>query len=179
MTISCLGLGLVLNPSKSELFRISALSEVSENAISKFPGVQEISAVELKLLRAPILPEANEGVLQPKLESLQLMVNRLKLLKRHDALFLLRQCFCMPKIMYFIRSAPIFRNTVWCEQFDETIRLALQRILNVQMEGSVWEQSTLPISMGGTRHPESFRGRSTSIFGISVCYIQRSGSDGS
>ena len=55
----------------------------------------------------------------------------------------------MPKIMYFIRTAPIFRNTVWCEQFDETIRLALQRILNVQMEGSTWEQSSLPISMGG------------------------------
>jgi hypothetical protein len=142
-------LGLELNPSKSELFQISALSEISENAISKFPGVQEISAKELKLLGAPILPEANEEVLQPKLESLQIMVERLKLLKRHDSLFLLRQCFCMPKIMYFIRTAPIYRNTVWCEQFDETIRLALQSILNVQMEGSTWEQSSLPISLGG------------------------------
>ena len=90
-------LGLELNPSKSELFRISAVSEISENAISKFPGVQEISAKELKLLGAPILPEANEEVLQPKLESLQIMVERLKLSKRHNALFLLSQCFCMPK----------------------------------------------------------------------------------
>ena len=57
-------LGLELNPSKSELFRISALSEISENAISKFPGVQEISANELKLLGAPISPAANAEVLQ-------------------------------------------------------------------------------------------------------------------
>ena len=167
-------LGLELNLSKSELSRISALSKISENAISKFPGVQEISANELKLLSAPILPEANEEVLQPKLESLQIMVDRLKLLR----LFLLRQCFCMPKIMYSIRTAPIFRNTVWCEQFDETIRLALQRILNVQMEGSTWEQSSLPISMGGLGIRKASE-VAVPAYLSSVRYFQRSGSNGS
>ena len=51
--------------------------------------------------------------------------------------------------MYLIRTAPVYRNTVWCEEFDETIRKCLQEILNVDMEGSIWAQSSLPVHLGG------------------------------
>ena len=95
------------------------------------------------------MKKANENTLAPKLDTLRVMTERLKLLKRHDALFLLRQCFAMPKIMYLIRTAPVYRNTVWCEEFDETIRKCLQEILNVDMEGSIWAQSSLPVHLGG------------------------------
>ena len=142
-------LGLVLNPSKCELFKINPSSTRVINSGKEFPGVKEIGCQELKLLGAPILPEANEDALAPKLDTLRVMTERLKLLKRHDALFLLRQCFAMPKIMYLIRTAPIYRNTVWCEEFDETIRKSLQEILNVDMEGSIWAQSSLPVHLGG------------------------------
>ena len=142
-------LGLVLNPSKCELFKINPLSTRVINSEKEFPGVKEIGCHELKLLGAPILPEANEDTLAPKLDTLRVMAERLKLLNRHDALFLLRQCFAMPKIMYLIRTSPIYRNTVWCEEFDETIRKSLQEILNVDMEGSIWAQSSLPVHLGG------------------------------
>ena len=77
------------------------------------------------------------------------MAERLKSLSAHDALFLLRQCFAIPKVMYFLRTSTAFRNSVWCEEFDETLRKSLQRILNVDLEGSVWEQCSLPINLGG------------------------------
>ena len=35
------------------------------------------------------------------------------------------------------------------ESFDEIVRLSLQSITNVKMEGAVWQQATLPSSMGG------------------------------
>ena len=38
---------------------------------------------------------------------------------------------------------------IWCEEFDETIRKSLQEILNVDMEGSIWAQSSLPVHLGG------------------------------
>ena len=92
----------------------------------------------MNLLGAPILQEANEVVLYEKLDSLKIMAERLKLLSSHDALFLLRQCFAIPKVMYLLRTSTAFRNTVWCEEFDETLRKSLQSILNVELEGSVW-----------------------------------------
>ena len=42
---------------------------------------------KLTMLGSPIIPEAIDGVLQSKLESLQLMCDRLKVLDPHDAFF--------------------------------------------------------------------------------------------
>ena len=44
----------------------------------------------------------------PKLENLKLMASRLEQIDKHDALFLLRQCFAIPKVMYFFRTGPCF-----------------------------------------------------------------------
>jgi hypothetical protein len=138
-------LGLLLNQSKCELYSINP----TQNIMSKFPGVKEISAADLKLLGAPILQEAFEDVLHSKLENLKTMVERLKQLYSHDALFLLKQCFAIPKIMYTLRTAPCFLNTEWCKEFDDTLRKALQRILNVSMDDTIWDQCSLPVSLGG------------------------------
>ena len=35
------------------------------------------------------------------------------------------------------------------DSFDDIVRLSLQSITNVKMEGAVWQQATLPSSMGG------------------------------
>ena len=142
-------LGLVINPSKCKLFTINPTSQRCLRAIEEFPGVMEIKAENLTLLGSPILQEANEVVLYEKLNSLKIMAERLKSLSAHDALFLLRQCFAIPKVMYFLRTSTAFRNSVWCEEFDETLRKSLQTILNVELEGSIWEQCSLPIHLGG------------------------------
>ena len=142
-------LGLTINPTKCKLFAINPTSQRCIQAINEFPGVVEIKAENLNLLGAPILQEANEVVLYEKLDSLKTMAERLKLLSSHDALFLLRQCFAIPKVMYLLRTSTAFRNSVWCEEFDETLRKSLQSILNVELEGSVWEQCSLPIKLGG------------------------------
>ena len=142
-------LGLVMNPKKCELIPVNPKTNRCKQAILEFPGVKEINTEELTLLGSPIFPEANENVLKEKLENLQTMAVRLESLNSHDALFLLRQCFAMPKIMYFLRTSTVFLNSDWCKNFDETLRKALQSTLNIKMEDSVWIQSSLPIKMGG------------------------------
>ena len=95
-------LGLNVNPNKCELFLIEPQSTECNEALEKFceltEGVRLIQKQDLTLLGAPILPEAIEGVLNPKLESLKLMASRLEEIDKHDALFLLRQCFAIPKM---------------------------------------------------------------------------------
>ena len=55
----------------------------------------KISIKDQFLLDFPIFPDAIKSVLQPKLENLELMVSRLKMIDNHEMLFLLTQWnFC-------------------------------------------------------------------------------------
>ena len=50
--------------------------------------------------------EAGDEVFRKKFVDLQRMGQRLREIDRHDALFLLRHCFAIPKVTYFLRTAP-------------------------------------------------------------------------
>jgi hypothetical protein len=78
-----------------------------------------------------------------------LMAGRLSKIDRHSALFLLKYCFAMLKLTYFLRSAPCFLKPAILERYDTIIRNALVKILNVQLSEEAWNQATLPVSKGG------------------------------
>ena len=147
-------LGLSVNPAKCELYLIKPTTIECKNAHKTFcdltEGVRLIKDDELTLLGAPILPEAIGGVLKPKLESLKLMASRLEEIDKHDALFLLRQCFAIPKMTYFFRTSPCFMEPEILKSYDEVIKSALTEILNLQfIEEKTWSQCTLPTKDGG------------------------------
>ena len=106
-----------VNASKCELYRIRPVSEECKNAHKKFceasPGqcnVKLLNNENLTLLGSPVLPEAIKSVLITKLENLKLMVERITQIDAHEALFLLRNCFSIPKLTYFLRTAPCFEK---------------------------------------------------------------------
>ena len=74
-------------------------------------GIKIVNSFELTLLGAPIFPEGIEAVLDPKLSNLQTMSQRLQEIENHEALFLLRHCFGMPKLTYFLRTSPCFMKS--------------------------------------------------------------------
>ena len=76
------------------------------------------------------------------------MLNRLEQLDAHEALFLLRNCFAMPKLTYVLRASASFRSLI-LEQYDLEIQNALERILNVQLITHLWEQCSLLVKLGG------------------------------
>ena len=94
------------------------------------------------------MPESIEAVLTSKLESLKLMSKRLELLDAHDAMYLLKNCYSLPKLNYFLRASPCYLKEDLLLEYDETIRESLVSILNIKLEGpatnnthylSVWE----------------------------------------
>ena len=145
-------LGLEVNPGKCEILLIRP-KENDISSIANFreiaPEIREISMDNLTMLGSPIMPEAIDGVLQSKLESFQLMCDRLEVIDPHDALFLLRHAFALPKLTYFLRTSPCFGNTEILKKYDKALRVALISILNVGMEDPSWEQCSLPVRMGG------------------------------
>lgn len=144
-------LGLKINPSKCEIFFCSGI--VDESVVEKFneisPGIQVFDRSNLTLLGSPIFDECFETLAEEKLSSLRLMTTKLKNLNSHVAYFLLKNCFAIPKLTYFLRTSASWRFPVFITSFDREIRLCLENILNLQLDDKQWIQATLPISRGG------------------------------
>ena len=134
------------------------LSQVTVSSLERIksaaPGIKEVQENNLVLLGAPILQAAVDGVLLAKLEDLKRMTGRLQSLDVHDAIFLLRNCYAIPKLTYFLRCAPTFKNMDTLQLYDTEMRSALERILNVELKDEAWEQSSLPIKKGGAGRRE-------------------------
>ena len=147
-------LGLNVNPSKCELCLLDPQSSECSNALNKFceftDGVRLVQKEDLTLLGAAILPEAFDNMLTSKREKLILMVQRLAEIDKHDALFLLKNCYAIPKLTYLLRTVPCFTKPDILHTYDLVIKEALEDILNTTLkEESSWIQSTLPVKFGG------------------------------
>ena len=144
---------LEVNPSKCELFLIKPKSEDCIKAFASFreiaDGIQLVCKDNLTLLGALIFPEAIDKVLESKLEDLKLMSSHLTKIDNHQALFLMRNCFGIPKLTYFLRSSPCLLQPKSLERYDQVIKKTLIKILNIQLNDQAWIQATLRISKGG------------------------------
>ena len=77
------------------------------------------------------------------------MAGRLEDLDNHDGLLLLRHCMAIPKLLYFLRSAPCFKSPALLEEYDTVMRNCLEKILNVQLDQVKHLQGSLPVKWGG------------------------------
>ena len=97
-------------------------SASNEEIVKRFndicSGIKVVEKSKLSLLGAPIFLDAVQAILKPKLENLQLMVSRLKEIDSHEALFLLRHCFGIPKLTHHLRSSPCFLIPEILEHFN-------------------------------------------------------------
>ena len=101
------------------------------------------------LLGAPIGNDDEiDDTLSKKIEEFQRLASRIKQLCVHDAFFLLKNCFSLPKLQYILRCAPCYKSTV-LQRYDSSIRETLQLILNIELSDSAWNQATLPVKNGG------------------------------
>ena len=112
-------------------------------------GIKVVNSSELTLLGAPICIDGIDPVLESKTEKLKLMSQRLQEIENHEALFLLRNCMAMPKLMYFLRTAPCFLRSDVLQSFDAVVKETLVNILNISFSQQSYEQATLPVANGG------------------------------
>lgn len=151
-------LGLEVNDLKCEIYLMTptAMSNAGQEEILEpfrnlAPRIKVVRDEDLTLLGAPICESAIEGVLAEKLKDLELMMSRLEEIDSHEALFLLRHCFAIPKLTYFLRSAPCFKTPQMLESYDLEMKKGLEKILNVTLDEETWTQSSLPVAKGGLR----------------------------
>jgi len=92
-------LGLVLNEQKCEL--VTDDSVVVDKFRSVSPTILHINLYNATLLGALIGGKAGmKTILSKKIDELRRLTERLKKLSAHDAFFLLKNCFNLPKLQY-------------------------------------------------------------------------------
>ena len=140
-------IGLILNEDKCEIITDDVSVIVKLQAV--MPKIRHIRCSESELLGAPIGDEtAVNTVLSSKLAVFNLLASRLKSLNAHDGLFLLKNCFSIPKLLYLLRCSACYKSSLLAE-YDDVIRQTLNVILNIDLSDVIWKQATLPVSSGG------------------------------
>lgn len=148
-TIKMLGkdFGVAINEPKCEI--VTNDPEVVARIREVAPNIIYVPVEETVFLGAPIGTEvAVSRVLAKKLDDLRRLQQRITKLSAHDAFFLLKNCFSLPKLLYTLRSSPCFLNLLLLE-YDAIIRQTLQSVLNVSLSDESWQQASLPVSLGG------------------------------
>ena len=146
-------IGLFLNPSKSELVNLGLDEAVflRETQCINYilENVSFIKMEDVILLGSPLTSTAIRPQLQHKLSIFKAMTEKISLLDRHPAFFLLKNCFSMPKLMYLLRSSPTFQHPDLLADFDDCLKSCATDICNVSFDDIGWIQATLPIRLGG------------------------------
>ena len=145
-------LGLKVNMSKCEISALGPNAEKNEAILSSFrshfPETKTIDPADLSLLGSPLFPEAIDPYLQARLDTFKSTCSRLETLDSHDALFLLKNVFNIPKLLYLLRTSLCYSNSTLTE-FDNCLRTCLANITNCHLDNDAFEQASLPVKLGG------------------------------
>jgi len=146
-------IGLHLNEDKCEVGVLGALgsaaTEAAESILAAAPSIKVFGSCDAVLLGAPISDEAISGVLGIKTKALATFARRLKCLSAHSAFFLLRASVSIPRLIYFLRCAPTWRQWDSLKEYDAVLKTTMESILNCELSSEAWLQSSLPVQEGG------------------------------
>ena len=140
-------LGLQLNLSKSELI---GSDQLTSSILQASPDLRVVKPAEATLLGSPIGHLSSlDRAITDKQDALRTMRSRLCLLRKHDALLLLRYSLAIPKILYTLRTSPSFTSSCLA-LFDCELRSTLSEVLNIRFDNDmVWTHASLPVKAGG------------------------------
>ena len=146
-------IGLFLNPSKSELVNLGLDETVffreTQCINSMMENVSFARKEDVILLGSPLNSTAIRPQFQYKLSIFKAMTEKLSLLDRHSAYFLLKNCFSMPKLMYLLQSSPAFQHPDLLADFYDCLKSCATDIYNASFDDIGWIQATIPIRLGG------------------------------
>ena len=78
------------------------------------------------------------------------MGSRLSWISSHRALFLLKNCFALPKLLYVLRTSPCFDHPLLhvLQSLDDLQFELLRKLLNIKLVDHARQQASLPVSLG-------------------------------
>ena len=77
------------------------------------------------------------------------MIGNVEKLIAHYGFFMLKNCFSLSKLLYFMRTSTCFDHPVLLQKYDKTVRDGLSKVCNVEFDDILRTQLALPPEMGG------------------------------
>lgn len=144
-------LGLEINPSKCEIIiRSDNNQDMIIQAFNNIcPAIQVIPPDTATLLGAAIGESSVRDTLTEKLADIKLLCERVRDVNGHQAFFLLKHCFAIPKLLYIFRTSSAFKHIDILQQISTFIRETLEHIMNITIADRCWTQICLPVKLGG------------------------------
>ena len=155
-----LAMGLEVNPQKCELVFLGCPSnEQKQSILSKLSevcaGVQVTELEDLVVLGAPIGSAALESTVEEKTQFFQAFSQKLQRIDAHYALFLIKNCLHMPRLLYVLRTSPCFKLCEKLQRIDNYLRASLEYICTVSLSESRDKQVSLPVKLGSMGFPSA------------------------
>ena len=139
-------LGLTLNHSKCEVVGLSQSGLSLWQASGLKFGV--VTGEAASFLGSPLGSKGLDEALLSKHLALKEASSRLGRLGAHEAFYLLKASFGVPRLLYLLRSAPAYSSTE-LTKLNESILGLLSSTLNLQLNEEAWRQASLPVRWGG------------------------------
>ena len=141
-------LGLSVNPRKCELYPMSDNVD-TQSFNDVIDGIKVMGHEDFDLLGAPITEEAQANALKSKTEHLDTLLENLDHIDQHQAFYLLVNYLSIPKLIYLLRSSPVYSEIGPLQDIDHKVSQKLEDIGNIKLEESSRRQASLPVKRGG------------------------------
>ena len=90
-----------------------------------------------------------EPVIREKIRVLELLGTNLDIVKRHVEFVLLKSCLGTQKMIYLLRTSPLWKRPDLLKEIDDVIRRSLEKVVNAPLSEDAFVQAALPIRYGG------------------------------
>jgi hypothetical protein len=134
-------IGLEINISKCE-----TVGNIDRNSLQH--EIKILPNNEVFLLGASLNKDSTDSLLTRKLTEISKLIERLKILPRHCAMFILRNSFTIPRFNYILRTTPCF-DSIILKDIDIMFKVAIEETLNIHLTESSHIQASLPVYQGG------------------------------
>lgn len=128
----------VMNVNNSTGDFVTSILDVS----SLLPKVWATAKEAVLMVGLPTLLPVICSILRSKLLQLEPLMVRLKVVNSHQTLFLLRNCFTVPKLLYTLHRASCSNHVPLLMDFDASSQQAAKKRCNVKFNGTGWQQNT-------------------------------------
>ena len=120
--------------------------ERSKSLLNKTVDKTLIQFIEDIILSSPLGPKSQADLLENKISDLEEVDG---IVEKLDGFFNLKNCFSLPKLLYFLRTSTSFNHPALLEKYNKTVRDGLFKVCNVNFDDISSTQLALPAEMGG------------------------------
>ena len=101
------------------------------------------------ILGSPVGELCRKELLDEKIKKLEKISNVIDKLDAHYTFYLLKNCFSMPKLLYFLRTSPRYLQNDFLERYDKILRNSLCMVTYVKLDDNQFSQAVLTAGKGG------------------------------